>query len=117
MERKSEYYYIWKYFRKNKNAMIGLVIIIILIFVAIFANIISPFDPYTQSLKDRFTPGFWEGNATNILGTDDFVKRSSFKNNFWIKDFINSWIFCSFYWCFNWFFFWNNFWLFWRNNR
>ncbi len=72
MERKSEYYFIWKYLRKNKTAMIGLVIIIILIFVAIFANIISPFDPYTQSLKDRFTPGFWKGNTTNILGTDDF---------------------------------------------
>lgn len=72
MERKSEYYFIWKYLRKNKTAMIGLIIIIILIVVAIFANIISPFDPYTQSLKDRFTPGFWKGNTTNILGTDDF---------------------------------------------
>lgn len=72
MERKSEYYFIWKYLRKNKTAMIGLFIIIILIIVAIFANIISPFDPYTQSLKDRFTPGFWRGNTTNILGTDDF---------------------------------------------
>lgn len=72
MERKSEYYFIWKYLRKNKTAMIGLVIIIILIIVAIFANFISPFDPYTQSLKDRFTPGFWKGNTINLLGTDDF---------------------------------------------
>ncbi len=72
MERKSEYYFIWKYLRKNKTAMIGLAIIIILILVAILANFIAPFDPYTQSLKDRFTPGFWKGNNTNFLGTDDF---------------------------------------------
>lgn len=72
MERKSEYYFIWKYLRKNKTAMLGLFIIIILILVAIFADFISPFDPYTQSLKDRFTPGFWKGNTINILGTDDF---------------------------------------------
>lgn len=72
MERKSEYYFIWKYLRKNKTAMIGLFIIIFLILIAIFADFISPFDPYTQSLKDRFTPGFWKGNTINFLGTDDF---------------------------------------------
>ena len=72
MERRSEYYLIWKYLRKNKTAMIGLAIIIILILIAIFADIIAPFDPYTQSLKDRFKGGFWSGNTINFLGTDDF---------------------------------------------
>ncbi|MGB9843732.1 MAG: ABC transporter permease [Caldisericia bacterium] len=72
MEQKSEIYFIWKYLRKNKTAMIGLFIIIVLIIVAIFANIISPFDPLSQSLKDRLQPGFWKQNNMNFLGTDEF---------------------------------------------
>lgn len=72
MEQKSEFYFIWKYLKKNKTAMLGLFIIIILIIVAILANIISPFDPYSQSLKDRLQPGFWKANNTNFLGTDEF---------------------------------------------
>lgn len=72
MEQKSEFYFIWKYLKKNKTAMIGLFIIVILIIVAILANVISPFDPYSQSLKDRLQPGFWKDNSVNILGTDEF---------------------------------------------
>ncbi|MGQ9845729.1 MAG: ABC transporter permease, partial [Caldisericia bacterium] len=72
MEQKSEFYFIWKYLKKNKTAMIGLFIISVLIIVAILANVISPFDPYSQSLKDRLQPGFWKDNSVNILGTDEF---------------------------------------------
>lgn len=72
MEQKSEVYFIWKYLKKNKTAMIGLFIILILIIVAIFADVISPFDPYSQSLVDRLKPGFWKDNNVNILGTDEF---------------------------------------------
>lgn len=72
MEQKSEIYFIWKYLKKNKTAMIGLYIILTLIIVAILANVISPFDPYSQSLKDRLQPGFWKDNTVNILGTDEF---------------------------------------------
>lgn len=72
MERKSEIYFILKYLRKNKTAMIGFFIILSLLIVAIFSDFISPFDPLTQSLKDRLKPGFWENNNVNILGTDEF---------------------------------------------
>lgn len=72
MEQKSEFYFIWKYLKKNKTAMIGLFIIVVLIIVAILANVISPFDPYSQSLKDRLQAGFWKDNSVNILGTDEF---------------------------------------------
>lgn len=72
MEQKSEIYFIWKYLKKNKTAMVGLFIILTLIIVATLANVISPFDPYSQSLKDRLQPGFWKDKTVNILGTDEF---------------------------------------------
>lgn len=43
MEQKSEIYFIWKYLKKNKTAMIGLYIILTLIIVAILANVIFSF--------------------------------------------------------------------------
>ena len=40
----------------------------LLIFVAVFANFLTPFDPYAQNLSDALTPP----NAQNILGTDRY---------------------------------------------
>ena len=40
----------------------------ILIFVAVFANFLTPFDPYEQNLSNALTPP----NSQNILGTDRY---------------------------------------------
>ena len=40
----------------------------ILIFVAVFANFLTPFDPYVQDLEGALTPP----NSQNILGTDRY---------------------------------------------
>ena len=61
-----------KYLRRNKAAIVGLVIIVILILVALFAPVISPYDPIAQNLKKNLTAGIWAGNSDNILGTDEF---------------------------------------------
>jgi ABC-type dipeptide/oligopeptide/nickel transport system permease subunit len=58
----------WYNLRKNKGAMAGLAIILIFIFMAIFAPLIAPFDPIAQVIEDRKTPMFTNGH---IFGTDD----------------------------------------------
>ena len=62
-------YTIWRRFTSNKLAVIGLLIIIGLILVAIFANMLAPHNPYVGNLANaRLLPpgtdGYW-------LGTDD----------------------------------------------
>lgn len=54
--------------RSSKQAMVGLVIIALLILIAIFAPIISPYDPEKQSLVDQFIPPSTE----HLMGTDSF---------------------------------------------
>jgi len=63
----------WFYFTKNRGATAGLVIIGFLVLVAIFANLIAPFDPDQQFRDNLLQPPFWqEGGAWPfILGTDD----------------------------------------------
>lgn len=58
--------------RKNKTALFGLGIMIILVLSGIFANVISPNDPLAQTLSDRLKPGFWsdQGVPGMPLGTD-----------------------------------------------
>ena len=40
----------------------------LLIFIAVFADFLTPFDPYAQNLEGALTPP----NSTNILGTDRY---------------------------------------------
>lgn len=68
-ERKhSQWGDIWRRLRRNKLAMIALVIIVILILSAVFADVIAPYDPSAQSISNRFQ---LPGNG-HLLGTDDF---------------------------------------------
>ena len=58
---------------RNKTAVAGLIIIIIFIFAALFANLISPHDPLETSLYDQLQPPVWYegGTSKHLLGTDD----------------------------------------------
>jgi len=59
---------IWKRFCRNKAAVLGLIVIGILIFSAIFAPFITPTDPTLQDLDRRFlTP-----SRQHLMGTDNF---------------------------------------------
>lgn len=64
----------FKQYKKNKSAVFGLLIVFILIFFAIFAPFIAPYEPNIQNLPDRLMPPFWYelGSFSHILGTDDF---------------------------------------------
>jgi peptide/nickel transport system permease protein len=51
-----------------------LVIIVTLLFVAVFAPVIAPHSPFDQTLADKLIPPFWEegGSTKYLLGTDVF---------------------------------------------
>lgn len=53
----------WKKLRRSISAMIGLYLIGLLIFLAIFADIVSPFDPNLQVLEYTVKPSGFRGNV------------------------------------------------------
>ncbi|CAM3082567.1 nickel transporter permease [Paenibacillus sediminis] len=57
----------WRAFRKNKNAVIGCVLIIVFMIIAIIAPFIAPFDYKEQALLERLKPP----SSTHWFGTDD----------------------------------------------
>jgi peptide/nickel transport system permease protein len=65
-KRSSQANLVWKRFTKNKLALIGFIMVSIIIFMAIFAPLIAPYDPYKTSPLERFKPPSKE----HLLGTD-----------------------------------------------
>ncbi|MDX1809638.1 MAG: ABC transporter permease subunit [Sulfurospirillaceae bacterium] len=63
-----------KQFKKNKSAVFGFFIILVLVIFAIFAPLIAPHGPIDQDLAKRLIPPLWDegGHISHILGTDDF---------------------------------------------
>ena len=58
----------WRTFSRNRSALVGLVLVILLFLVAIFAPVIAPYDPLTQSTINRL-----EGpSAEHWLGRDPY---------------------------------------------
>lgn len=61
-------------FKYNKSAVFGLILILMLVFLALFADIIAPNDPSPSppTLENSLKPGFWseEGVEGMPLGTD-----------------------------------------------
>jgi peptide/nickel transport system permease protein len=71
--RLGQAYRTWLTFRANWLAMVGLGIVGLLILVAIFANVIAPYDPVIGGdLRTvRFLP---PGTGSHLLGTDDLAR-------------------------------------------
>ena len=67
---------VWKRFRRNKLAMVGLGIILLLVVVAIFAPAIAPYDPETgrdsSALRQAPSSDHWFG--TDTIGLDIFSR-------------------------------------------
>lgn len=59
---------VWKRFRRNKLAMVGMCIAVILIIVAIFADFIAPYGMSEMDYSSRLQ----FPNAEHLLGTDNF---------------------------------------------
>lgn len=67
-KRQSLWLDTWQRLRKNKAAFLGLMILLFLAFVAIFADVIAPFSFSSQNLNATFVMP----NATHWFGTDNF---------------------------------------------
>jgi dipeptide transport system permease protein len=62
----------WRDFKRNKGALGGLIVMVLVLFCAIFANVIAPHDPIEQFRDALLTPPVWSGGSAKfLLGTDD----------------------------------------------
>ncbi len=61
-ESKSLWYYSWKRLRRNKISMAGLFVTILLVVIAIFAQVLAPFDPDLQVLEYSTKVTGFKGN-------------------------------------------------------
>jgi len=68
-KKKSQWGMVWRRLKRNKLAMFGLVIILILIILAIFAPFIAPFDYRYLQLDPDYI--LMSPNRTHWFGTDD----------------------------------------------
>jgi peptide/nickel transport system permease protein len=89
LKKKSQFKDIWRRFKKSRTAMIGLVIILIIILTAIFADVISPAvriprpnaddiviprAEFTDLTNDRAYPSLQHPFGTDNLGRDIFSR-------------------------------------------
>jgi peptide/nickel transport system permease protein/oligopeptide transport system permease protein len=64
--RVSEWHRFWRVFLERKIVIFGLVVFALLVFTAIFANLIAPYDPYLNDPEESLQ----EPSAQHWLGTD-----------------------------------------------
>ncbi|MGE5588943.1 MAG: ABC transporter permease [Clostridia bacterium] len=66
----------WRRLKRNKPAVVGLVVVLLVLFVGVFADLIAPASPTGQDLRARFarpgSPSNITRNGTYILGADQF---------------------------------------------
>ena len=68
VKRESYLASVWAEFRKNKTALVGMAILLLIVILAVFAKQIAPYDPYTQTYSEALQ---WP-SAKHIFGTDEF---------------------------------------------
>ncbi|HLR21822.1 MAG TPA: ABC transporter permease [Tissierellaceae bacterium] len=68
-KKRSQWSEVWRRLKRNRMAMIGLGILIVLILLAVFADQIADYD--TMAIKQDPTNRMAPPNSTNWLGTDD----------------------------------------------
>lgn len=67
MKKQSRVLEIWDAIRRNKAAMLGLVILLLFILITIFADLIAPYELVTTPTRDILQPP----SAQHWFGTDD----------------------------------------------
>lgn len=68
IKSKSQFSMVFKSLKRNKMAILGLIILVFLVFLAVFADIIAPYDYYKQDLQNAYL----HPNSQHIFGTDEF---------------------------------------------
>ena len=59
---------MWRRFASNRLALAGLIIIVLLLLMVIFANLIAPYDPTAQNISERLQLP----SAAHWMGTDNY---------------------------------------------
>ena len=73
--KRSRWREIWRLFRKNRPAMIGLVLLILILLVSIFADVIVPYDRALDVSSDWLQPPSSEHPfGTDNVGRDHFAR-------------------------------------------
>jgi len=78
----------WHYFSQSRGALIGIIILVLLVLVAIFAPFIAPYDPAATFKEYFLLPPSWTagGNPQFFLGTDpvgrDMLSRLIYGSRF-----------------------------------
>lgn len=63
---------VWTSFTENRGAVAGLVVIVLIALVAVFADLLAPHSPIEQYRDALLVPPVWAGGSWNHpLGTDD----------------------------------------------
>ena len=62
----------WGYFSANKGAVAGLVVVVVLLGLAAFANVLAPYPPDLTNNEAFLKPPVWQegGSWSYLLGTD-----------------------------------------------
>jgi dipeptide transport system permease protein len=62
----------WRSFRENRGAVIGMVVVCFVVFIAIFADFLAPYNPLEQFREVTKLPPIWVegGRWDHVLGTD-----------------------------------------------
>src|SRR5436305_2047609 len=63
---------LWSAFRENKGAVLGLIVLIIVALLAVFADVVAPHSPIEQFRDSITAPTIWQpgGSWRFALGTD-----------------------------------------------
>ena len=63
---------LWRHFRQNRGAVIGLALILLMLLATIFADVIAPHSAIEQFRDTTLAPPVWQtgGSAKFLLGTD-----------------------------------------------
>ena len=69
-KKQSQWAEVFRMLKKNKMAMLGLIILLVLVLLALFADVIANYDTVVikQNLAERLMPP----NGKHWLGTDEF---------------------------------------------
>lgn len=62
----------WRYFRQNRGAVFGLCLVVIMVFLAVFADVVCQHSPIEQYRESTLKPPAWQagGSSSFLLGTD-----------------------------------------------
>ncbi|HSR35435.1 MAG TPA: ABC transporter permease, partial [Anaerolineae bacterium] len=65
--------YAGRFLWRDRSGVIGMLMFLTVVFAAVFAPLIAPYDPLEQNLRDAKMPPAWyeEGSWEHPLGTDN----------------------------------------------